>query len=161
EPLAHLLVEGVAFDLEFAPVRLPATAPREAEGDEPGPAFVVDPSPQRATYLLRAEVDEAQIDALREQDAIVGVFSDPVGARCLTCIDSPPLGTDFDVERLLGVPSLRDCALDGRGVVVAICDTGINLEYLQGKGKTPTFWLEGSWGYADQLPLGAMSVDHG
>lgn len=142
DPLEHLLPEdGILFDLEFAPVRLPSTEPE-------------------ATYILRAEVDEARIDDLRGDDAIAGVFSDPVVERCLVCSDSPPLGTDADVERLAGVASLRDCALDGAGVVVAVVDTGINMAYLERRGKTPTFWREGSWAIGNQ-PLGAMPVDHG
>ena len=144
-PLEHLLaVDGIAFDLDFAPVRLPATGPYEpAEPGEPGPAVVVDPSPSRA------------------HDAVAGVFSDPVVERCLTCLDSAAVGADTDVERLLGVASLLDCELDGEGVVVAICDAGLNIEYLNSKGKRPTFWAEGSWGYDGRLPLGAMPVDHG
>jgi subtilisin family serine protease len=158
--LAHLLeVDGVPFDLEFAPVRLPAVVAREP--GQAGSAVVVDPSPERATYLLRAEVDGAQIEALRAHDGVVGVFSDPVVERCLTCIDSPPLGTAADVEALLGVADLRACAIDGSGVLVAIVDTGLNLEYLEGKGKTPKFLAEASWGYGGQLPLGSMPVDHG
>ena len=162
DKLEHLLaVDGVPFDLEFAPVRLPATVPREPSEPGPGPAVVVDPSPERATYILRAEVDDAQLEALRAHDAVAGVFSDPVVERCLTCIDSPPLGTDADVESLLGVAGLRACAMDGAGVLVAIVDTGLNIEYLEGKGKTPKFLAEASWGYGGQLPLGAMPVDHG
>lgn len=163
EPLAHLLeVDGVPFDLEFAPVRLPATEPGEpAKPGEPLQSVVVDPSPERATYILRAEVDEAQVEALRAHDAVVEVYSDPIVERCLTCIDSPPLGTAADVESLLGIAGLRGCAIDGAGVYVAIVDTGINLEYLQGKGKTPKFSREASWGYGGRLPLGEMPVDHG
>jgi hypothetical protein len=161
--LTHLLaVDGVPFDLEFAPVRLPAVLPRgAAEPDEPGPLVVVDPAPERSTYILRAEVDDAQLAALRAHDAVVGVFSDPLVARCLTCIDSQPLGTATDVESLLGVAGLRRCAMDGSGVLVAIVDTGLNLEYLQGKGKTPKFLAQASWGYQARLPLGSMPVDHG
>ncbi len=51
--------------------------------------------------------------------------------------------------------------MDGSGVLVAIVDAGLNIEYLEGKGKTPKFLAEASWGYAAQLPLGAMPVDHG
>ncbi len=141
-PLSHLLaVDSVPFDLTFAPVRLPAA--------------------ERATYILRADVDDAQLAALRSHDAVIEVFSDPIVERCLTCIDSPPLGTAADVESLLGVADLRACAIDGSGVLVAIVDTGLNIEYLEGKGKTPKFLAAASWGYAAQLPLGAMPVDHG
>ena len=102
EPLSHVLSDEVAFDVAFAPV------PTAAE-----------------TYLLRAEADEAQIDALRAQDAVAGVFSDPLIEPCLTCIDSPPLGDDADVEGLLRVADLRDCGMDGEGVMVAIVDGGV------------------------------------
>ena len=35
------------------------------------------PTRGATTYLLRAEADEAQIEALRAHDAVAGVFSDP------------------------------------------------------------------------------------
>ena len=143
-PLSHVLSDEVAFDVEFAPVALAATA----EAPE-------------ATYILRAEADEAQLDALRAQDAVVGVFSDPVVERCLTCIDSPPVGDDADVERLLRVADLRACGMDGSGVMVAIVDGGVNVVYLAEHGKHPTFSRESSWGYAFGVRPGEVRVDHG
>ncbi len=164
EPLAHLLaIDAVPFDLEFAPVRLPGTAP-QAPAEPSGElehAVVVDPSPDRATYLLRAEVDEAQIVALRGHDAVVGVFSDPLIERCLTCIDSPPLGDDGDVEELLRVADLRGCAMDGSGVMLAIVDGGVNVAYLAEHGKRPAFSREASWGYAVGVTPGSVAVGHG
>jgi len=157
-PLAHLpAVDGIVFDLEFAPVRLPATRPRGPGAV--GPAVVIDPAPP--TYILRAEVDEAAIDELRALDGVVGVFSDPVVERCLTCIDSPPVGDDADVERLLDVPTLASCAMNGEGVMVAIVDGGVNVAYLEEHGKRPTFSREASWGYAVGVRPGSVAVGHG
>jgi hypothetical protein len=140
--LGHLLpAADVALDPGFAPVEL-------AGADE-------------ATYILRGELDEAQIEALRAHDAVAGVFSDPFIQPCLTCIDSPPLGDDADVEERLGVADLRGCAMTGEGVMVAIVDGGINVAYLGEHGKHPTFSPDASWGYAVGVKPGSVVVGHG
>ena len=138
ERLAHVLIDELAFDVEFAPV-----------------PTITD------TYLLRTEADETQIDALRAQDAVAGVFSDPVIEPCLTCIDSPPLGDDAAVEALLRVADLRACGMDGAGVMVAIVDGGLNVAYLAEHGKHPTFSSEASWGFAFGVKPGSVAVGHG
>jgi subtilisin family serine protease len=141
-PLGHLLpAADAALDPGFAPVELPA-----ADG---------------ATYILRGELDEAQIEALRAHEAVAGVFSDPLIQPCLTCIDSPPLGDDADVEELLRVADLRGCAMTGEGVMVAIVDGGINVAYLEEHGKSPTFSPDASWGYAVGVKPGSVVVGHG
>ncbi len=148
DALAHLRPgDDVVFDPGFAPVRLP---PPE-----------VDLAPERATYLLRAELDDAQIEALRAHDAVAGVFSDPVIEPCLTCIDSPPLGDDAEVEELLQTADLRDCAMTGEGVMLAIVDGGINVAYLAEHGKRPPFSREASWGFAIGVKPGSVAVGHG
>lgn len=138
ERLSHVLSDELAFDIAFAPV--PTTTD---------------------TYLLRAEADEAQIEALRAQDAVAGVFSDPVIEPCVTCIDSPPLGDDAALEGLLRVADLRACGMDGAGVMVAIVDGGVNVAYLAEHGKHPAFSPEASWGFAFGVRPGSVAVGHG
>ncbi len=142
--LNHVLAADVAFDEGFAPVLLPAST-----------------DPGEATYLLRAEADDAQIETLRAQDLVTGVFSDPVIEPCLTCIDSPPVGSAADVERLLRVADLRACAMDGEGVMVAIVDGGVNVGYLAQHGKTAAFSAPASWGFAFGVEPGSVAVGHG
>lgn len=142
-PLGHLLpAADVALDPDYAPVRLPSAG-------------------EASTYLLRGELDEARIEALRGHDAVAGVFSDPAIASCLTCGNSPPLGDDARVEELLHVADLRGCSMTGEGIMVAIVDGGINVAYLEEHGKHPTFSREASWGYAVGVKPGSVAVDHG
>jgi subtilisin family serine protease len=164
EPLEHLLpAEDVVFDPAFAPVRLPAIVTRGGRREEDGAPLPTeaDPSAEGATYLLRAELGDAQIEALRAHDAVAGVFSDPVVEPCLTCIDSPALGDDADVEELLRVADLRGCEMTGEGVMVAIVDGGVNVAYLAEHGKHPSFSAAASWGFAIGVKPGSVAVGHG
>jgi subtilisin family serine protease len=71
------------------------------------------------------------------------------------------MGTDTDVERLLCVPRLKECGMDGSGVLVAIVDTGVNVSYLNSHGKNPTFDATRSWTPVAGLVPGSLPVDHG
>jgi hypothetical protein len=53
----------------------------------------------------------------------------------LICPGSPPMCTDTEAERLLCVPELKECGMDGSGVLVAVVDTG-NVSYLISHGKS-------------------------
>ena len=108
-------VAGVRFDETYHPVQV-----RRRIGAA-GPAD---------TYAVRVEADgEDSIARLRREDRadIVGVFTDPVVSPFPTayCAD-PAVGATGDVARRLGVAALRRAGLTGRGVHVAVVDTGID-----------------------------------
>lgn len=99
--------------------------------------------PADSTYLVRGELPErrergaAAVAAILADRDVVGVFADPVIATCPICPGSPPLGDAKRVASLLGVDDLRKDGLDGKGVYLAIVDTGVNVAHLRSKGRKP------------------------
>lgn len=117
--------------------------------------------PEASTYIVRAEIDEEKTDEIRANENVVEVFSDPVIEPTIVCPGSPPVGTDADVERLLCAAAMRSIGMDGLGVLVAIVDTGINMTYLNSRGKTPNFDAARSWVPSAGLTPGSLPVSHG
>jgi subtilisin family serine protease len=126
---------------------------------------MVDLAPEQATFLARGLVDDADLDALQQavvtNRAAVQLYADVEVQPQAICPGDPPLGTDGDVERLLCTSRLHECGLDGTGVLVAIVDTGINMEYLLARGKHPSFDAARSWVPIPGLIPGHLPVDHG
>lgn len=153
----------VPIDDTYAPVPLRALRPRARSGDpnDLSPDVELDPVPEDITYVVRAEVEEAQVDRIRARPNVVGVFSDPAVEPCPICPGSPPLGTHLDVETLLCASKMHKCGMDGTGVLVAIVDSGVNVAYLNGKGKNPDFNATWSWAWTTGLTPGSMPVGHG
>ena len=57
---------------------------------------------------------------------------------------------------------MRRNNLDGQGVLVAIVDSGVNMAYLNSRGKNPRFDAARSWSVDPiNLPPGSSPVDHG
>ena len=161
-------VSGLSLDTSFAPVEVPALI----EIDQPsGPHDVanlvaVSHDATESTYVVRATVDDdddldAVVEAAMDNAAVVGVFADVLVTPQLICPGDPPEGDDGDVERLLCVPAMQRCGLDGSGVLVAIVDTGINLKHLNTKGKNPGFDAARSWVPRAGLVPGELPVGHG
>src|SRR6184192_1905633 len=122
-------VAGVRFDETYHPVQVWR---RVGGGDDPPVAsgFNYGGVAPAATYAVRVEAeDEDAIQRLRRdrRPEIVGVFADPAvspfpSAYC----GAAAIGATADVARRLGVPTLRRAGLTGRGVNVAVVDTGID-----------------------------------
>jgi hypothetical protein len=135
-------IAGLSWDGSYPPVELPGRIALGGPSSpfDVGPRFALDPAPANSTYLVRATVDEDQLAAATAaadaDEAVVGIFSDVGIQPCLVCPGSPPLGTHTDVERLLCVEKLKACGMDGSGVLVAIVDTGVNMAYLNARGRT-------------------------
>ncbi len=157
----------VIWDESFPPVELPATIeteqPRSAR--DVGPQFDLSDDPITSTYLVRATVEEDGLDRAVESamnnTAVVGIYADVRVEPQLICPGDPALGDDTDVERLLCTDALNDGGLDGSGVLVAIVDTGINMAYLNSRGKNPGFDAARSWVPQAGLTPGALPVGHG
>ena len=160
-------VANIDWDEDFPLVEIPALVVTEETADpfDVGLALSVDADPEHSTYLARGTVDEDDLDALvaaaDASAAVVGVYADVQIQPTLICPGDPPLGDDKDVERLLCVPRLHECGMDGRSVLVAIVDTGINMAYLQSRGKNPTFDAARSWVPQAGLTPGSLPVGHG
>ena len=79
-----------------------------------------------------------------------------LGQSALYCVTE--VHTRADVERLLCAPQMRRCGMDGKGVLVAIVDTGFNTAYLAARGKTLTLDAARSWVPVAGMVPGAAPV---
>jgi len=138
-------------------------------GRRPAPAALTATlptgTPDPASFVVRATVDETDLDdldnALKSQHGEQVVFSDPRVEPAQTCGGDPPVGHDGDVRARLGADRLRELGLDGRGVAVAVMDTGINLQHLTARGRAVRLDRHLSW-TPNGLPTpGAYAVGHG
>ena len=156
-------VPGTRFDQSFAPTRIPGMIPRTALQVPyvSGAKFDLATEPEESTYIVRAYVDENQVNSLSEHADVVGVFADVEIQPAIICPGSPALGTDADVERLLCASQLKSIGMDATGVLVAIVDTGFNLAYLAAHGKTITLDAARSWVPSPGMIPGNAPVSHG
>ncbi len=156
---------GIDLDTSYGAVPLPARVPRERT-DSPfdlAPAFELDTAPGSSTYLVRGEVpNEDAADALRRNPNVIEVYADVEIEPMAVCPGDPAVGTDTNVANLLNTSAMKACGMDGAGVLVAVVDTGVNMAYLQSKGKSPGFDAARSWSYdpAAAVP-GQVPVNHG
>lgn len=160
-------IPGVILDESFPVVAVPTSAP----GDS---AVAFEDEEKRGseaqTFLVRGVMDDDDpglaFTAAVEHPNVKAIYADPVIETCQTCISSPAVGTHLDVARLLDVPRLAARGMDGRGVLLAIVDTGINLAHLRSRGLTPTLDVARSWvppvppGTPPRVP-GSLPVAHG
>jgi len=158
-------VPGVQLDYNFAPVPLPPS-PLPMAGSKSGANKLAEmySAGEQSTYILRAAVAAESMENFRakakDDPRVVGIFSDPLIQPFAAC-PSGPVGTEADVATLLSVAKLNSLGLDGSGVRVAIVDTGVNLPYLNNRGKNPGFDSALSWGPQSNMPLGNLPVNHG
>ena len=160
---------GLVVDQGYDPVELPT--PRVPEEDARllalGGPLEFSFQPEDVTHLIRGTIpeDEGQEAVLAEAMAhpgVLGVFSDPTIEPFLTCIGDPPVGTDKDVARLVERRKLEAAGMTGRGVHLAIVDTGINVAHLRAAGQPARLNAAKSF-----TPRGVQSkpgrhfVDHG
>src|SRR5947199_656298 len=139
-------VAGLRFDETYHPVQVWR---RVGGGDDPPVAsgFNYGGVAPAATYAVRVEAeDEDASQRLRRdrQPEIVGVFADSAvspfpSAYC----GAAAIGATADVARRLGVPTLSRAGLTGRGVHVAVVDTGIDgsrIPVAGGWAPRPGYW---------------------
>lgn len=140
---------GFELDTAFPVVALPGRSPRDDRGAyDVGAHLELAMAPEASTYLVRGVVEDGELDGLVDACAsnakVRGVFADVAIGAFATCPGSP-VGTDQDVESLLCTSKLASAGMDGAGVLVAIVDSGINLDHLQNKGKFPALDTFKSW----------------
>ena len=148
-------VAGLEFDEGFHPVRvagwlggLPGAVPAAGyDYGMPGPII---------TYALRVDLaDQDAADRLRRDRSrdVVGVFADPTvqtfaGSYC----GSGPVGSARSVAGRLGVAALAGAQCTGKGVRLAIVDTGID------GSRIP---VKGGWSPRPGYVPGSTQPDHG
>ncbi|MCP9456781.1 MAG: hypothetical protein NNA18_11825, partial [Nitrospira sp.] len=114
-------IAGVSFDKSYAPTALPGLTARTAaqapyvSGEKFDVALDAEGhfDPERSTYLVRAEVEEAKLQDLASHNQVAGLYADVTIEPTLICPGSPPMGTAADVERLLCVPQMHRIGMDG------------------------------------------------
>lgn len=161
-------VRGFSIDESYTPVKVPNRTPRkEIKATEVGRFFAFDSRPEVSTYIIRGEVEsKAALDRLKEtvkkDPNVVGVFADPTISAFQVC-PQEPVGNHKDVAKLLEVDKLHEKGMDGSNVMVAIVDTGINMEHLNSLGVTAELDESNSWSPLDESVFGPgkYPVDHG
>ncbi|OLC70492.1 MAG: hypothetical protein AUH78_20830 [Gemmatimonadetes bacterium 13_1_40CM_4_69_8] len=148
-------VAGVRFDETYHPVQVWR---RIGGGDDPPAAsgFNYGTVGPAATYAVRVDADdEDAVERLRRDRSaeVVGVFADPTVSPFPSpyCSDSP-VGATQDVARRLGVRALHRAKLTGRGVHVAVVDTGID------GSRIP---VAGGWAPTPGYVPGSSAPNHG
>lgn len=160
-------ISGLNLDPTFAPVEVPALIDVDAPSSprDVGELIAVSADSSESTYIVRATVDDDDIETVVDQananNAVVGVYADIRVEPQAICPGDGPLGNAADVERLLCTDALKQCGMDGSGVLVAIVDSGINMAYLNGQGKNPGFDAARSWVPIAGLVPGELPVGHG
>jgi subtilisin family serine protease len=166
--LESVVGPGITVDPQYPPVQLPGVqsvtgAPVRGVGQPV--TFSLDPA--RSTYLIRGTIPDgaaqaAVLQATASHPDVVGVFADPVVESSIVCPGDTAVGTASKVATLLSVSRLEAKGMDGRGVYLAIVDTGINVAHLKAKGRKPKLDVAKSWTPAGvSTRPGKHSVDHG
>lgn len=163
-PFLAKALPGIEIDAAYSPVPIPSRQRGDAMGKFNFGFEEGRDEPVASTYVVRGSIEAEQLPAFlgqsKENPNIVGVFSDPVIKPIATC-PSGPVGTDKDVEKLLSVSQLAARGMTGAGVKVVIVDTGVDMNFLRIRGKTPAFDASLSWGPRPDQPLGHMPIGHG
>lgn len=122
------------------------------------PSFEMSAAESAPSYIVRGEMDARDLQSASGQ----AIFADPAISHFITCGDSPAVGTAATVRKLLGGPQMKARGLTGKGVSLAIMDTGINLAALKARGLKPR--LDRTLTYAPKgtkATPGKYPVSHG
>lgn len=147
---------GLLVDPAFPPLPIAARTPAKvrlaASHIERAPVFAV-----------RGTIEANRIDDVRSSGRGVQIFADPqIGMFKDPYCGVEAIGTHEDVARRLKLDQLRDKGLDGKGVALAIMDTGINVKHLKAQGMAPKLDKKISWAPSNiRNTPGDYAVDHG
>ncbi|WP_395665567.1 S8 family serine peptidase [Methylocella sp.] len=150
------LPRGFEIDPEFSAVPLGAGPVSDMSADE----LRADDS---ENFIVRGFVDAESADDIPAEIEGQALFSDPVIAPFLTCVGTPAFGGVQQVVSGLGVQALQARGLTGRGVAIAIMDTGVNINHLRAKlNVMPRFDAVNSWRPPGTVTApGTYPIDHG
>lgn len=161
-------VAGLQLDVTFPVTPIPTGMAAEKQETFLA-ALAIDPvaPPDVSSFIARGTIDSAAMDVTMSElpPGVAGIYADPTVAPCITCGSTGAVGTERDVASRLAVSGLQRAGMDGSDVLLAIVDTGINLDFLRGHGKSPNFSSAQSWvPKRDGLPPlvpGAIEPGHG
>src|SRR6266571_1029396 len=154
---SQIRVAGAMFDEAYHPVPVAARIGPLALGDRPAASgFSYARRGMIDTYAVRVEFENEDAIARLRRDragALFGVFADPAVSVCPSpyCGEAP-VGDTRDVARCLGVAALQRVGLTGRGVHLAVVDTGID------RSRSP---VAGGWAATPGYVPGSSRPDHG
>jgi Subtilase family len=122
-------------------------------------------APDRApVFAMKAVINVTDRSMIPETISDMRVFSNPQIAPTITCQETPPIGDTETVVSKLRLDNLHEQGLTGKGIAVAIFDSGINSAYLEQRLDTK-IWLnvDASWRPAgtDHPGPGTWPVRHG
>ncbi len=128
---------GFNMDLEYKPV--PVNPPEEIAS-----ALA---AANEETILVRGELDEVKEAELKALPNVVNVWTDARIEPFVTdCDFNTAKGTIEDVAKYLGCDQLWAKGVRGKGIVIGICDTGVN------RKKIPA--VIGGWSPFSSSPFG-------
>lgn len=166
-------IESDAFNLDesFASAVLPSISEKNGTASasniyDSTSNISSDTVPSHCTYAMRGSVEnESALTALEKELStkrnVKGIFADASIHPQLVCPNSLPIGDHLKVEELLHTSKLREKGMDGSGVLVAIVDSGINIDYLNSRGKTPQTNLSLSWSPNPRFTPFDSEIGHG
>lgn len=153
-------IPGLTPDPSFGVVDIPGSAPSPAAASfDPFAVDDVEPTPTR--YITRAEIEVEDAERIERENPGVEIYSDPVIEPCIICPGSPAMGNTATVASLIGRAQLQAAGMTGKNVLLAIVDTGFNLQYLRSHGVTAPFDATRSWVPRAGLVPGNLPVNHG
>lgn len=167
------LPERFIWDASYSPVEVPSPEDRAGRADVLGmagfgafgPVLEAVPAEPGLTFAIRGEVENEDLGAFLDEAAtnpgIRRVFTDELIQAFPTCGADPSLGSDQDVARELCVDRLHGQGMDGRGVLLAVVDGGVNTAHLSAHGKPLTLDASRSWTSSAGTVPGSALVGHG
>jgi hypothetical protein len=137
-------ISTLSIDPSYPPVQIPGvTGMAGAAVNSLSQPLRFSAAPADSTYIVRGQIADgagraSAFAAATAHPDVVGVYADPLIESCITCGSTPPVGNAAKVAQLVSAATLKTKGLDGKGVLLAIVDTGINLAFLKAKGLNPT-----------------------